>query len=233
MSPISFEVNPEYAEILEIVPGLFSSGVSALTAENMKKYRISFIVNTTCEVPNLRMLGNIPRTKLWLKDESDANVYPILAFQADQIEEVIRDGGCVLVHDVAGVSRSATICLAYLVKYQHYSLKDAYRHMQLKRPMVRPNIGFWQQLIAFEKEITGQAASVDLIQNPTENGKLEPDVYSRVSRDIPSLTFTEVCERHHTSSQPIPCKREPSFQPVLSPLLSFGSNLTDSIGSAA
>lgn len=50
MSPISFNVNPEYAQITEIVRGLFICGVSSLTAENMIKYNISFIVNATNEV---------------------------------------------------------------------------------------------------------------------------------------------------------------------------------------
>lgn len=50
MPPVSFNVNPEYAQITEIVRGLFICGVSSLTAENMEKYDISFIINATREV---------------------------------------------------------------------------------------------------------------------------------------------------------------------------------------
>lgn len=46
----SFKVNDEYAKISEIIPGLFISGVSGLTLENIKKYQISMIINATTEV---------------------------------------------------------------------------------------------------------------------------------------------------------------------------------------
>ncbi|MCP9260851.1 Dual specificity protein phosphatase 14 [Dirofilaria immitis] len=126
MSPISFNVNSEYAKITEIVHGLYICGVSSLTAENMKKYHISFIINATNEVPNVQSLGNIPRVKLWLEDNPQVSIYPLLDHQTDQIEAVIASGGNVLVHCVAGVSRSATICLAFLTKFRCKSLRQAY-----------------------------------------------------------------------------------------------------------
>lgn len=70
-----------------------------------------------------------------------------------QIEAVIAGGGNVLVHCVAGVSRSATVCLAFLTKFRCATLKQAYHMMAKKRPLVRPNIGFWRQLIAYEQVI--------------------------------------------------------------------------------
>lgn len=47
---LSFHVNPEYASISEIVPGLFICGVSALTPDEMKKNKITHIINATHEV---------------------------------------------------------------------------------------------------------------------------------------------------------------------------------------
>ena len=42
------------------------------------------------------------------------------------IKEAIEDGGVVLVHCFAGVSRSATIVIAYLMQEIEMILKDAY-----------------------------------------------------------------------------------------------------------
>lgn len=108
-------------------------------------------VDGAFEVPNLKCLGNIQRCKLWLEDTPQTYIYPHLELQSDHIQALLSDGGKVLVHCVAGVSRSASICLAYLTKYKCRSLRDAYHLMAKTRPMVRPNLGFWRQLIAFEQ----------------------------------------------------------------------------------
>ena len=63
----------------------------------------------------------------------------------------VDKGGVVLVHCVAGVSRSATICLAYLVSHNHMSLQQAWQHVKKVRPWVKPNKGFLQQLSDWEK----------------------------------------------------------------------------------
>ncbi|CAF0840724.1 unnamed protein product [Adineta steineri] len=58
-----------------------------------------------------------------------------------------------LVHCAAGVSRSATIVLAYLMKYHHNTLKEAFYYLIEKRPQVWPNEGFLLQLIRYETEL--------------------------------------------------------------------------------
>lgn len=71
-----------------------------------------------------------------------------------EILKEIAKGGKVLIHSVQGVSRCATICLAFLTKYKFKTLRDAYMHLASVRPKVEPNIGFWQQLISFEQVYT-------------------------------------------------------------------------------
>jgi protein-tyrosine phosphatase len=151
MAPLSFQVNPEFAQIQELIPHLYICGVSALNSANMKAFHITLIINATKEVPNLKSLGEIQRIKLWIDDVTEEDIFPHFDVVADQIHAIIQDGGNVLVHCVAGVSRSAAICLAYLTKYHFRSLRSAYHLMCEKRPMVRPNLGFWRQLIHFEQ----------------------------------------------------------------------------------
>jgi atypical dual specificity phosphatase len=177
MAPISFQVNPEFAQISELVPHLFICGVSALTSANMKAFKISLIVNATKEVPNLKSLGEIQRMKLWIDDVSSEDISNHFDVVCDQIHAVIQDGGNVLVHCVAGVSRSASICLAYLTKYHFRNLRSAYHLMCEKRPMVRPNLGFWRQLIHYEQLVKGNAGSVRIVRDEAQPDKLLPDVY--------------------------------------------------------
>uniref|UniRef100_A0A8R1TU86 Uncharacterized protein n=1 Tax=Onchocerca volvulus TaxID=6282 RepID=A0A8R1TU86_ONCVO len=222
MSFVSFNVNPEYAQITEIVRGLYICGVSSLTAENMKKYNISFIVNATSEVPNVLSLGNIPRVKLWLEDNPQVSVYSLLDQQADQIEAEIASGGNVLVHCVAGVSRSATICLAFLTKFHCSSLRQAYHLMARKRPLVRPNIGFWRQLIAYEQDVKQNIGTVQLVRDKECPDQFIPDVYLdeeiRARKLSPAGNANEDgwnCERRSRRNSGGRLKFKPVLEPVL------------------
>lgn len=57
----------------------------------------------------------------------------------------------VLVHCVSGISRSASIVLAYMIKHKSLPYSKAYRLVQNKRKQIYPNSGFKKQLKAFDK----------------------------------------------------------------------------------
>ncbi|VDO37272.1 unnamed protein product [Onchocerca flexuosa] len=181
----SFLINPtpEYGQITELVPRLFICDASSLTWDNMNKYKISLIINATTEVPSIRSLGSIPRIKLWLDDTPSTDIYQYFDLISDQIEMTIAAGSNVLVHCVAGISRSATICLAFLTKFRCKSLRQAYLLMAQKRSLVRPNVGFWRQLITYEKEIKNCMASVKLVRSRENPENVLPDVYLSKSAD--------------------------------------------------
>jgi protein-tyrosine phosphatase len=57
------------------------------------------------------------------------------------------------VHCAAGVSRSATIVIAYLIMKKNMTCEEALKFARSKRPIIDPNPGFISQLIKFEKKI--------------------------------------------------------------------------------
>ncbi|KAG0563809.1 hypothetical protein M758_8G057600 [Ceratodon purpureus] len=61
-----------------------------------------------------------------------------------------RVRGGVLVHCVAGVSRSAAVVTAYLMHKEHLSAADALTSLRKASPGVCPNYGFMEQLAIFE-----------------------------------------------------------------------------------
>jgi predicted protein tyrosine phosphatase len=59
----------------------------------------------------------------------------------------------VLVHCAAGISRSTTLVIAYLMRQYKMSAKDAVFWVKSKRPCCFPNDGFLKQLIFYERAL--------------------------------------------------------------------------------
>ncbi|KAK8743046.1 hypothetical protein OTU49_001501 [Cherax quadricarinatus] len=71
----------------------------------------------------------------------------------DFIHTAVVSGGCVLVHCNAGVSRSASIVIAYLMRHYSMSFDEAFRFVKSKRSFIRPNPGFLEQLKEYETKL--------------------------------------------------------------------------------
>ena len=79
------------------------------------------------------------------------------------INGAVTGGGVCLVHCAAGISRSATAVLAYLVLHTRLSLREALGVVICARRPVWPNDGFMRVLIALENEVRPAAgASISL-----------------------------------------------------------------------
>lgn len=69
------------------------------------------------------------------------------------LDEAHSSGSRVLVHCQAGVSRSPTITVAYLMQHLRLPLVDAYRYLKAKRPIISPNLNFMGQLMELEQKL--------------------------------------------------------------------------------
>ena len=69
----------------------------------------------------------------------------------------------ILVHCMAGLSRSATIVIAYLMWSQRWKFADALDYVVKRRPLVCPNDGFQKQLKIFENLLINNFYNIDYI----------------------------------------------------------------------
>lgn len=79
---------------------------------------------------------------------------PYFEEAADWIHQSLQVGTGVLVHCHMGISRSTTLLLAYLMKYEGLSLTEALSQVRTLRPIVNPNSGFMQQLRKYELKLS-------------------------------------------------------------------------------
>ena len=115
---------------------------------------ITHIVNITLEQLT-PFTGQIQYHTVILEDDSMSDLLSEFLTTTKFIKDAIDKGGCVLVHCNLGVSRSASVAIAYLMCTQHWVLRDAYHYLKEHRPIIHPNHGFLTQLSHFEKILFG------------------------------------------------------------------------------
>ena len=165
-------------DITEVCEGLYLSDFESLTAEKITSRGVTTIINAAAlERPKIEMPG-VNVIQLPIYDVPTENIGKHFDETANTIQLTKENGSNTLVHCALGISRSVTICLAYLVKYGKMTLRSAYFMLKEKRPIIRPNEGFWKQLIAFETSISGKA-TVKMIYYPMGS---TPDVYKTLAR---------------------------------------------------
>jgi protein-tyrosine phosphatase len=122
-----------------ILNGLYLGNfVSSQDSKFISESKIGAIVNCTPSVPN-KFCNEIEYMRLNLNDTSNEDD-KMLKYINPAVEFIYKnlniDGKNVFVHCHAGVSRSPTIVVAYLMKYYSMTLDDAIRFVQKRRPKV-------------------------------------------------------------------------------------------------
>ena len=67
-----------------------------------------------------------------------------------------KSNECALVHCLAGISRSPTVAIAYVMRHLRMSCEDAYRYVKSKRASISPNFNFLGQLLEYEQQLISE-----------------------------------------------------------------------------
>jgi len=131
-----------HMDVTHVLDRLYLSDYVSLSAERLAELGVSLVINATYEIPNVEVCdGSVEFIQLHINDSITADMSQHMDRCADRIHEVRSAGGVALVHCALGISRSVTICLAYLVKHEGRTLREAYFELKKKRPIIRPNEG--------------------------------------------------------------------------------------------
>lgn len=175
--PLPFP-QPSVSGLSQITGSLYISSQAAASDERLlSRSHITSVVNVSTEAASALREG----VQYLQVPVADAPTEPLCDFFdpiADHIHDVEARRGRTLLHCVAGVSRSAALGLAYLMKYHAMSLRDAHAWVRSCRPIIRPNSGFWEQLIRYELQLFGRN-TVRMVSSPLGS---VPDVYEEEVR---------------------------------------------------
>lgn len=107
-----------------------------------KKIKNVLKVNGISEgVKFLRQMG-INTLLLDIEDMPDFDATPFFDEIVDFIDNALQNEEGIVVVCTAGISRSATACIVYLMAKRNMSLKEAFLLVKSARPFIKPNAGF-------------------------------------------------------------------------------------------
>uniref|UniRef100_A0A672Y878 Dual specificity protein phosphatase 2 n=1 Tax=Sphaeramia orbicularis TaxID=375764 RepID=A0A672Y878_9TELE len=141
---------------VELLPFLFlGSAVHSSRRDTLVAAGITAVLNVSSSCPNFYE-GEFEYLRLTVEDSLAADIRACFSTAIAFIDSVKHRGGRVLVHCQAGISRSATICLAYLMHTQRVRLDEAFDFVKRRRHVISPNLAFMGQLLQFETDVLCQ-----------------------------------------------------------------------------
>ncbi|ELT95734.1 hypothetical protein CAPTEDRAFT_182593 [Capitella teleta] len=137
---------------VRVLPCLFLGNASnAADIQCLNKNNIRYILNVTQDIPNaFEGRDGFRYMQIPIDDHWSQNLASFFHDAITFIDEA-RERDCgVLVHCLAGISRSVTVTVAYLMHSRSLSLNDAYDFVKRCKPDISPNFNFMGQLKDFE-----------------------------------------------------------------------------------
>ena len=131
----------------EIQNNLYLGGIlAARNHQLLQSHRINSIV---CALSGFEMYEYFPEInyhRIYIDDTPASNIKQYLKDAVEFIDIELKIGRNVLVHCAAGISRSSSIVVAYLMAKYSLTYEEALARVKKGRPCACPNIGFERQL---------------------------------------------------------------------------------------
>ncbi|XP_068222317.1 protein phosphatase Slingshot homolog 1-like [Palaemon carinicauda] len=134
----------------EIFPHVYlGSEWNASNLEELQKNGVGYILNVTKEIDNFYP-GTFDYLNIRVYDDEKTELLKHWDSTFKYIAQVKTRGSKVLVHCKMGISRSASVVIAYAMKAFNMSLEEALNLVKKKRTCIRPNQAFCNQLKTYE-----------------------------------------------------------------------------------
>ncbi|XP_075047296.1 dual specificity protein phosphatase 8-like [Mixophyes fleayi] len=179
--------------VTRILPHLYlGSQNDVMDQEVIIQNGITHVLNVSNSCPKPAFISDNHFLRIPINDSYCEKILPWLSTAVEFIGKVELVHGKVLVHCLAGISRSAAVAIAYIMRSMGLSLDDAYRFVKEKRPTISPNFNFLGQLLEYEMSLASSPASHPVgPESPTEGPSLDqPCVDKRANAE-------QICQSNH------------------------------------
>nr|XP_056704582.1 dual specificity protein phosphatase 4 [Euleptes europaea] len=146
---------------VEILPFLYlGSAHHAARRDMLDALGITALLNVSSDCPN-HFEGHFQYKCIPVEDNHKTDISSWFMEAIEYIDSVKACHGRVLVHCHAGISRSATICLAYLIMKKRVKLEEAFEFVKQRRSIISPNFSFMGQLLQFESQVLATSCAAE------------------------------------------------------------------------
>ncbi|XP_073346773.1 dual specificity phosphatase 28 [Pagrus major] len=147
-------------QLCKVTKSLFiSNGRSACSDELIQQEAVTLCINVSKLQPF--PAAGIKKLRVPVYDDPGEDLYSHFDRCADAIQQEETRGGRSVVYCKNGRSRSAAVCVAYLMKHRRLTLAEALQKVKTARHVIDPNPGFMSQLQRYEQELKKRRREAD------------------------------------------------------------------------
>ncbi|XP_011297253.1 protein phosphatase Slingshot isoform X3 [Fopius arisanus] len=177
---------------------------NASNLEELQKNGVRHILNVTREIDNF-FPGMFNYLNVRVYDDEKTDLLKHWDDTFKYITKARKEGSKVLVHCKMGVSRSASVVIAYAMKAYNWDFSQALKHVKNRRNCIKPNSSFLSQLETYQgildamknKERLQRSKSDTNLKSPTRlhRSKTNPDDDKTVHPSLTSSSGTYLKKR--------------------------------------
>ncbi len=119
--------------------------IAASNEAYLKSFDIDTVIN--CADKLVSEYKDLKFMELKLYDDWDQKLFPKFEIAYKYIK--LHSKKNILIHCGAGVSRSASLVIFYIMKEKNWDFETSYEYCKERRPIVQPNSNFQEQLIDY------------------------------------------------------------------------------------
>lgn len=150
---LSYSKNDNVFEASEILDGMYIGNINSVYDFNkLKELGITHIISVLAGF-NPPFPNDFKYLILNALDTTNTDISKNFKSTNEFIDDAVENDGKVLVHCMAGRSRSVTVLAAYIISTYGFPVEKTLDFIKNKRNIIEPNLGFKNQLIKYYEEL--------------------------------------------------------------------------------
>ncbi|CAB3224584.1 unnamed protein product [Arctia plantaginis] len=156
---------------------------NASNLEELQRNGVRHILNVTREIDNF-FPGMFDYLNIRVYDDEKTDLLKHWDNTFKYINKARNEGSKVLVHCKMGISRSASVVIAYAMKAFNWNFDKALKHVKTKRSCIKPNTNFLSQLETYQGILDAMKNKEKLQRSKSETNLKSPKNTSKAENKV-------------------------------------------------